>query len=61
MVYYSQNGAIGVLWPKGRTVYFRFGAKMTEAGSKINVPRLKKGDLLIRIISTLCISRSSIP
>ena len=29
---------------------FRFGAKMTDASSKINVSRLKVGDLLIRIL-----------
>ena len=47
---HSQNGAIGVFWPKCRIVYFRFGAKMTDASSKIDVPRLKEGDLLIRIL-----------
>ena len=34
---------------------------MTGASSKIDVRSLKVGDLLIEIICTLCISRSSIP
>ena len=34
---------------------------MTDAGSKIDVRRLKVGDLLVQNMSTLCITRSSIP
>ena len=49
-VIHSRNGATGVFWVKRRFVYFRLGAKMTDASSKIDVRRLKVGDLLIQIL-----------
>ena len=42
--------ATDVFWLKSRLVCFRFGAKMTEASSKIDVRRLKVGELLIQIL-----------
>ena len=48
---HSHSGAIGVFWLKCRVVYFRYGAKMTDASSKIDVRRLKVGDLLIKIFN----------
>ena len=55
---HSHSGATGVLWSKCRFVYFRFGAKMTGASSKIDVRRLKVEDTNTNI-STFCITRSS--
>ena len=47
---YSFSGATGVFWLKCRFLYLRFGAKMTDASSKIDVHRLKVGDILIKIL-----------
>ena len=47
---HSHSGATGVFWPNCRVAYFRLRAKMTDASSKINVRRLKEGDLLIEIV-----------
>ena len=46
----SNRGATGVFWQMRCVVYFRCGAKVTDASSKMDVPRLKMGDLLIQIL-----------
>ena len=48
-----------VFWQKCSIVNFRLGAKVTDASSRIDVRRLKVGDLLENI-STLSIPMSSI-
>ena len=58
---YSFSGATGVFWLKCRFLYLRFGAKMTDASSKIDVHRLRVGGYTNKNISTLYITRSSIP
>ena len=47
---HSHSGATGVFWLNCRFVYFRLGANITDASSKVDVPRLKVGDLLIQIL-----------
>ena len=49
----SHSSGTGVFRLKSRIVYFRFGANMTDASSKIDVRRLKVRDILI-IISVHC-------
>ena len=49
-VYPSHSSATGVFWLNCRVVYFRFGAEMTYASSKMYVRRLKVGYLLIQIL-----------
>ena len=51
----AYSGATRIFRPKHQLVYFRFGAKMTDASSKIDVRRLKVGDLLIQMF-VLCAS-----
>ena len=46
----SHSSATGVFWLNCRVVYFRFGAEMTDASSKMDVRRLKVGYLLIQIL-----------
>ena len=43
---HSHSGATGVCLPICLVVYFWCGAKLTDASSKIDVRRLKEGDLL---------------
>ena len=44
------SGGTGVFGPMCRVVYFRCGAKMTDASINIDVYRLKVDDLLINIV-----------
>ena len=47
---HSRSGATGVCLPICLVVYFRCGVKLTGTSSKIDVRRLKVGDLLIKIL-----------
>ena len=57
---HSHSGATGVFWLKCHAVYFKFGDKITDASSKINIRRLEVGDLLIKVFVHCTLYRSSI-
>ena len=47
---HSHSGATGVFRLKCHFAYFQFAVKMADAISKIEVCRLKVGDLIIKIL-----------